>query len=265
MNSLRDSYKIYRKSKKSSAIIYVVLRTLVLLCMIVQIVRGEFENAFMCLLSLVLLFLPIFFQQKFKIELPNLLEGTIFFFIFSATILGEIYNFYGDVPHWDTLLHTINGFLCAGFGFALVDLLNKNSERINLTPFYTAFVAFCFSMTVGVCWEFFEYGVDTLMDKNTQKDALVATVVSPYLNPDGNKSVIVRDINKTILYDLEDNELGIVNGGYLDIGLHDTMKDLLVNFIGAVAFSTFGYFYIKNRDKYKFTNNFIPKRISSEN
>ena len=44
-----------------------------------------------------------------------------------------------------------------------------------------------------------------------------------------------------------------------DTILH-TMKDLIVNFVGAVAFSIIGYLYIKNRDKYKFTENFILKR-----
>ena len=38
-------------------------------------------------------------------------------------------------------------------------------------------------------------------------------------------------------------ELGL--GGYLDIGLLDTMNDLFVNFIGAVVFSVIGYFYVK--------------------
>ena len=38
------------------------------------------------------------------------------------------------------------------------------------------------------------------------------------------------------------------------------MKDLLVNFVGALTFSVLGYFYIKNRGQYKFIENFIPKK-----
>ena len=48
-------------------------------------------------------------------------------------------------------------------------------------------------------------------------------------------------------------------GGYIDIGLIDTMKDLLVNFIGAVVFSVIGFFYVKSRGKGKFASQFIPK------
>ena len=33
---------------------------------------------------------------------------------------------------------------------------------------------------------------------------------------------------------------------YLDVGIMDTMKDLFVNFIGAVVFSVFGYLYSRN-------------------
>ena len=190
-----------------------------------------------------------------------MLEITIFCFIFSSTILGEIYNFYGNIPHWDTLLHTINGFLCAGIGFALIDLINENSKKIKLEPLYLAIVAFCFSMTVGVCWEFLEYGVDTLLLKDMQKDTVIQTISTVRLNPNGNnKEVIIKDIDKTIIYDINGNELAVIDGGYLDVGVQDTMKDLLVNFLGALIFSTLGYFYTKNRSKYKFTENFIPKK-----
>lgn len=38
------------------------------------------------------------------------------------------------------------------------------------------------------------------------------------------------------------------------------MKDLIVNFVGAICFSTIGYLYIRNRDKYKFASNFISTK-----
>jgi len=257
MNKFRTIHKKYKESKKSSFAIYITLRILVIACMILQLLRGEYENAFVCLLSLILFTLPIIIQDKFKIELPNTLEIIIYFFIFSAEILGEIYDFYGSIQHWDTILHTINGFICAGIGFALFDLLNKNSKNFNLSPFYITLMAFCFSMTVGVCWEFFEYALDMTINTNTQKDDIVTTVISPYLNKDDNKSLVIDNINKTIIYDSSGNELAVIDNGYLDIGLNDT----IVNFIGAFIFSIMGYFYIKNKEKYKFTENFIPKKL----
>ena len=132
----------YRESKKSSILIYFILRVLIILCMILQIIRGNLNNAFLCLLSLVLFTLPLLLQKKLKINLPGLLESIIYLFIFAAEILGEIFNFYGTIPNWDTMLHTINGFICAGIGFALVELLNDTSTKINLSPIYMAVAAF---------------------------------------------------------------------------------------------------------------------------
>ena len=140
----------YQETRRSSLAIYIILRFLVILCMILQLLRGDLNNALLCLLSLVLLFAPLFIQNKFEITLPDGLEIAIYLFIFSAEILGEINNFYGIIPNWDTMLHTINGFLATAVGCSLVDLLNKNSKSIKLSPFYLCLVAFCFSMTIGV-------------------------------------------------------------------------------------------------------------------
>ena len=251
----------YRETKKSSIIAYIILRVLVILCMIRQILIGDINNAFLCALTLILFTIPTFVQKKFKLELPSMLETIIYVFIFSAEILGEIYNFYGNISNWDTILHTINGFLCAGIGLSLVDLLNENSNKINLAPFYVVLVGFCFSMTVGVCWEFVEYSADKLLLLDMQKDQIVTTISTVSLNPNSeNKPVVIKNIDKTILYDKDGNVIGEINNGYLDIGINDTMKDLFVNLIGAVTFSFIGYFYLKNKNKYKFAKNFIPKK-----
>lgn len=261
MKKYKELKKEYEKTKKSSIIVYIVLRTLVIFSMVRQILRGDLNNAFLCVLSLVLFTLSGVFQKKFKIKVPNLLEIIIYLFIYSAEILGEIHNFYGHIPAWDTILHTLNGFLCAGIGFSLVDLLNENSKKIKLSPIYVAIVAFCFSMTVGVCWEFFEYSADKIVKTDMQKDVLVQEISTVYLDPNKeNKTVLLKDIGKTIIYDKNNNEIAVIDNGYLDIGINDTMKDLLVNFVGAVVYSILGYFYIKNRDKYKFASNFIPTK-----
>lgn len=249
----------YKNTRKKSLLIYLILRILVILCMLLQILRGDWNNAFLCMLSLILFTIPTIVEEKFKIALPTVLESIIYLFIFSAEILGEINNFYGNIPYWDTILHTINGFLAAGIGFSLIDLLNENSKHISLSPFFVAIVAFCFSMTIGVLWEFFEFGSDTFLKYDMQKDRVVSTISSVTLDPEkSNTPILIKDIDHTILYDSNGNTLAIIEGGYLDIGIIDTMKDLLVNFVGAVVFSCIGFLYIKNRDKYKFATNFIP-------
>lgn len=224
--------KKYKETNKKSIAIYLILRLFVILSMIFQIVCGNISNVLMCILALILFTIPTIISEKFKIGIPSLLEGIIYIFIYSTAILGEINNFYGIIPFWDTILHTLNGFICAGIGFSLVDLLNQNSNSFNLSPLYIAIVAFCFSMTVGILWEF----------KNN-----------------ANIPIKVKNIEKTEIYS-KDGTITIIENGYLDIGLIDTIKDLFVNFLGAVTFSIIGFLYVKNRERYKFAEKFIPKK-----
>lgn len=247
----------YKQTKDESLLVYLILRFLVIICMVLEILRGDLNNAFLCFLSLLLFTIPTLIEDKFKIGIPSLLESIIYLFIFSAEILGEINNFYGNIPYWDTILHTINGFLAAGVGFSLVDILNKSSKNIKLSPLYVAIVAFCFSMTIGVLWEFFEYGMDRYLNLDMQKDRVVNVISTVKLDPNNDNNAVVIDNIKETHIITDDDEI-VIEGGYLDIGINDTMKDLMVNFIGAVCFSAIGYLYIKNRDKYKFAINFIP-------
>ena len=196
----------YKQTKKSSLLVYLILRGLVILCMVLQLVRGDWNNAFLCGLSLLLFTIPSFVEERFKIALPSVLESIIYIFIFAAEICGEINNFYGNIPHWDTILHTINGFLAAGIGFSLIDLLNENNKNINLSPVFVAIVAFCFSMTIGVLWEFFEYGADTYFRYDMQKDYVISSISTVTLHPKKeNVAIKVNGIDHTILYDADGN------------------------------------------------------------
>ena len=232
---------VFGKNKKATATVYFVLRFLVIVVMILQFIEGNYENVFLCALTLVLFLIPIIIERKLNIKLPNTLEIIIFLFIFSAEILGEVQNFYGIFKYWDSILHTINGFLCAAIGFSMIDILNRSTKfHKMLTPAFVALVAFCFSMTVGVLWEFIEYGMDKTFNTDMQKDRIVTTVSSTLLNKEGkNQEEVIKDIEKTIIYGTLNGEKSAItiDGGYLDIGINDTMKDLIVNFIGAVVFS----------------------------
>lgn len=253
--------KMEIREHKSSFIVYVTLRALVILVMILQIFNRNYEGVFYCILTLILLMIPSFIQMELKIELPTTLEIFILIFIFAAEILGEIGSYYTKVANWDTMLHTINGFLAAAIGFSLVDILNRNEKvKVQLSPLFMAVVAFCFSMTIGVMWEFWECGMDLFLGMDMQKDTIVHSISTVMLEPTGgNRVVYIDNIKNTAVNGME---LGL--GGYLDIGLIDTMKDLFVNFIGAVVFSIIGFFYVKQRGKGKFANRFIP-RIKDEN
>lgn len=248
------------REHKGSFAVYVVLRVLVIAVAVLKFFNGDYEAVFLCILTLLLLLAPAFVQVRFRIELPSALEVIVLVFVFAAEILGEISSFYEIFPFWDTVLHTMNGFLCAAIGFSLLDILNRHSEaRFHLSPLYLAIVAFCFSMTVGVIWEFFECTMDQLFFLDMQKDTVVNTIGSIMLDPTGgNTSTVLKNITDVIVVQADGTQTALGLGGYLDIGLLDTMEDLFVNFIGALTFSIIGYFYVCSRGENKFARRFIP-------
>lgn len=256
----REELKTLWKEKKAVTAVYIFLRTSVVLVMLAQIFNRNFENVFLCVLTLFLFAMPSLLERKLDIDLPNTLEIIILLFIYAAEILGEIGACYVTFPYWDTVLHTMNGFLCAAIGFSLLDILNRTSRvRFHLSPLYLAIVAFCFSMTVGVVWEFFECIMDQLFFLDMQKDSIVHTIGTILLDPTGgNHPVVLRNITDVIIVQSDGTQTALGLGGYLDIGLLDTMEDLFVNFIGALLFSIIGYFYIRSRGKGKFVKRFIP-------
>ncbi len=246
------------RERKVVFAVYVILRIIVIASLVLAIIRGEYESAFVCVLALILFLLPHFVERTFRIDIPNTLEIIILLFIFAAEILGELQNYYIQFPYWDVMLHTVNGFLCAAVGFSLVDILCRNEQdKFRLSPLYMAIVAFCFSMTVGVLWEFFEYGMDCIFHTDMQKDTVIHALHSVTLDPTATNTVVSLDGVQSVTV----NGVDLGHGGYIDIGLIDTMNDLLVNFVGAVVFSVIGFFYIKYRGRGKagrFARHFIP-------
>lgn len=254
LSNIRSKCRVLR-------ILYLVLDVMVIFTLIRSLLRGEYSNVFFCLLTLALFMLPTTVEKNLRLKLPTLFEGIVLVFIFAAEILGEINCYYQTVPNWDTVLHTINGFLFAAFGFALLDIINRKPQiKFNLSPFYFALVAFCFSMTIGVLWEFFEFGSDLLMDGDMQKDTYVRGVYSMLLDTQNtNTTVPLENIEKVVVYYSQDGlTMTKTLPAYIDIGLIDTMKDLFVNFIGALLFSIIGFFYLKTRGQGRLARRFIP-------
>lgn len=251
--------KFKTKKSKQTLVVYLLLRFLVIVCMVAQSMNGNWENVLLCVLTLVLFTLPGLISEKFNIELPSTLEIIVYLFIFASEILGETQNFYELITPWDSILHTINGFICAAIGFSLVDILNNNENvHVDLSPVFVALVSICFSMTIGILWEFVEFSIDRYLSKDMQKDRIVTKISTVTLNEAGaNVPVVIDNINKTIIYSDNNTKETIIENGYLELGLIDTIKDLFVNFIGAVVFSIIGYLYIKNRDSYKIAENFL--------
>ena len=250
-NRFFQALKSELHENKKTFLVYSILRVLVIIMMVLQLFNQNYENVFLCVLTLVLMIVPSVLQVTFKVEFPTGLEIIILLFIFAAEILGEISSFYIYFPHWDTILHTLNGFLCAALGVSMVEILNRDKRiPFQLSPFFMAMVSFCFSMTIGVLWEFFEFGMDMIFLLDMQKDSVIHQISTTYLDPTKqNLRVLFPDIVQTSV-----NGKVLEIDGYLDIGLIDTMEDLIVNFIGAFVFALLQYVCGKHKNNRMFKN-----------
>lgn len=252
----KGRWRSYLEGKsKLTVALYAIVRIIVLGVLVRSIFTGQLESVYTCLLTLFLLFLPAIVSQKLHIQLPTGLEVTLIVFIFAAEILGELACFYVTVPFWDKALHTTSGFIYAAVGYSMADILNRDHRvSFQLSPIFLALVAFCFSMTIGALWEIFEFSVDRLFMKDMQKDTVVNVITSVALDPtNSNIPITISGIT-----DVAVNGQSLGLGGYLDIGLYDTMGDLIVNLIGALFFSTIGFFQQKHRKKSKVAEMFVP-------
>ena len=164
-----------------------------------------------CLLGIIAMRLPEMFERRWHLDFPSTMIFLYVLFLYCAIYLGEVRSFYYIVPNWDTILHTFSGGMIAVIGFSVISLLN-NSDKIpiNLSPIFVAVFAFCFALTMGVIWEIYEFAFDGFLGLNMQKFRL----------EDG-----VELVGRTALM--------------------DTMKDLIVDAIGAFITSSVGYFSLK--------------------
>ena len=182
----------------------IVLMAVVVLSIIRQFFLGNYHNMFLGVLTLILFMIPKVIEKKLGVSIPAGLEAIILIFIFSAEILGEINAFYVKIPIWDTMLHTTNGFLMAAIGFAMIDIFNRSEKfSIKMSPYFVAFVAFCFSMTVGVLWEFFEFSMDWFFQTDMQKDWILPAISSVKLNPSGENVPVKMAIDSVVINGVE--------------------------------------------------------------
>jgi len=167
-----------------------------------------------CVMGVVVMMLPGILERKLRVVIPSGMLVAFAVFLFCGVYLGEVHYFYYKVPHWDTMLHTFSGFALGAVGFSLINILNKSeSTPLSLSPAFAAVFAFCFAITIGVIWEIYEFTVDTLAGLNMQK------------------------------YMLESGEMLIGRAA-----LADTMKDLIVDALGALVISVVGYVSMKNKE-----------------
>jgi hypothetical protein len=166
-----------------------------------------------CLLGIAVLFLPSALERKLKISFPGVMHVIFVLFIYAAIILGQVRGYYQRFFHWDTLLHTFSGIMLSAFGFCIIDVINKNPKiNLGLSDWFMAFFSFCFAIMLDTIWEIIEFVMDVILDLNMQQ----------YNLPDGT----------------------VLTGHFAVV---DTMKDLIVDVLGALFISIIGYVLLKKR------------------
>ncbi len=167
-----------------------------------------------CILGLIVMMIPSVIERRLSIDIPNNMEVAYFVFLFCAIYLGEVRDFYYLIPHWDTILHAFSGAMLGALGFWLVSFLNDSSYiNMHLSPFFIAMFAFCFALAAGAIWEIYEYTCDGLLSLNMQKHTLKSGV-----------PLVGR------------------------AALADTMKDIIVDALSALAVSVVGYYQLEEKD-----------------
>ncbi len=169
-----------------------------------------------CALGLIVIHIPSVLARKLRFELPGFLYTMYIIFLYCAIFLGEVTSFYYLVPHWDDLLHAFSSMMTGFFAVMVITILNRDDNLVfRISPFFVALFAFTFSVAIGALWEVYEFAGDGLLGMNMQK-------------------IITAD--------------GTVLIGHAAIS--DTMKDVIVDMIGALVSSVIGYFSVKHSRKW---------------
>lgn len=172
--------------------------------------------------TLLLVLLPLLLEKLFhcRICLP------VYIFALAYAIgpmLGHCWKLYYTVPVWDKLLHICGGVMFAILGAYFFDLLVK--EKVHSAA--RTIFALCFSIAIAVLWEFCEFGADRFLGMDMQDDMLVTHLTSYLLGEGVGVTGSIENIQSVVVN-------GITLPGYIDIGLTDSMLDMMLESLGAL-------------------------------
>ena len=223
---------------------------LTFLCLCFGFFINDHRMVFISVLTIFLFLLCLFIERILRVRFPFLLRFFIFSFIFLAEIFGEVFNFYSTVSFWDNFLHFLSGIITSCFGFSLVYVFLERCVKVKNLFLISFLFIFCFSISIGVFWEFTEFGFDRYFGFDMQKDTYVKGFNTMSLDNDDVVVSRIRGIDRTEIY-VSDSVI-VLDGGYLDIGLIDTMEDLFMNVVSAFIVALCGSFYIVGRKGFSF-------------
>lgn len=193
--------------------------TIIYLC-----VTNQLGRLSLAIGTIFMVLIPAIVEFLFKCKINTLLYAITLVYTVEP-MMGFCYDFYHKIFWWDKLLHITGGVMFALLGILFCRLMCKDAKKRLLIGVF----ALCFSMAISMCWEFIEYASDSFLGTDMQADTVVSSVTSYKLDSKGGIGVI-DNINRVTV---NGEKLNIK--GYLDIGLIDTMMDMLLETMGALA------------------------------
>lgn len=237
------------KKQKMTTAVYWLTRIIVILGLAFAVYFRNSLGIMQCLWTLFLLMVPSFVERKWQIQFPTALEIIVILFIFCSMFLGEVNEWYYKISWWDTMLHTTSGFVIGAIGFSLLQILN-NSDRVHmhLSPVFVCLFTFSFAIASGGVWEIFEFAADRMLGLNMQKFQLEPHMLEP--------------LRQAVLQNqMSDENLLKIGNAIAAYGLKDTMVDIIVDSIGAAAFSVLAYLYLLGKSKY--IDKFLLRKVKN--
>lgn len=227
-------------------------------CMIYSAVELGARDALLAVVYMIFIPAVFVFEYLIGFRVGYILTVLI---IFSACggLLGSSYNVYMILPWFDSLLHAVSGILFFAAGFMLAEVF-FGKDNVNKHFFGKLAFAIFFSTTVGVAWEFFEYLISETMGFDMLEDAMVTDIQSYLLSQSHNVAIELNDITQTVItYD--GGKEWVINGGYMDLGLYDTLNDLLIAAAGTVSIAIVSIISFYKFPK--FNKMFIPELVNN--
>lgn len=192
--------------------------------LLVSLINFNMTTVFLFLFTIVLLFLADYLRKKLSYSYH--LQGLIYVFIIDSEFLGEINHFYNETKYFDDIMHMLSSFIIAYLSLYLLKIITKDKSEKLVIIF-----SFMMSMAVASLWEITEFTIDNIFLTDMQKDTVIVELKSSLLS-DNNKPVKKEIVS---LY-VNDVDYFYEYGGYIDIGLYDTMEDMICALFGALLF-----------------------------
>ncbi len=167
-----DAEKIYEKVQ---VVFTIIMQLIFVLSFALGVFWRNWVAAFISLVAMVSIWLPIFFIKKRKIHIPISFTFFATLFIYASLFFGEIRDFYFRFWWWDSLLHFTSGIALGFVGFLIIYSLYQNGP-LKSNPGIVALFSFCFALSLGALWEIFEFAMDSFFGLNMQKSGLVDTM-----------------------------------------------------------------------------------------